>query len=791
MKHIIDALRRGLLCPEDIRVSNFNIMAVVGGLVSFFTLIISIFNGADLLNLLALFCWTMIAVGMFVYSKRTGHYRLCYVVTIILVFYIFFPVEFFSAGGMNSGMPVYFVFAVTYTVFFMEDKSGLILAACELIVYITCCLTALYYPDTVTPFNNEEAVATDIIISAVIGSVAMGVTVYIQTAIYRSEQRKTKEALEEVSRQSRAKDIFLANMNHEIRTPISIILGMSEMIERTTTDERLIRYNRKIQVFGNKLQTMIEDVFDITRIQTGQSVIDDTPYDLDELVSELSMLGNELAGQKKLSFNIRKNYRINGKKLVGDRKKLMQVFSNLVTNAVKYTKEGCVDVKVSAVEEDDGKYELSFVIKDTGIGIAEDELSRIYDIFYRADNAYTNQIQGVGIGLAIVKELVGNMGGNIYVDSRIGIGTTFTVVLRQEVEDDTGLSEKEDMGDVEDEVVQYIAPDCRILVADDNSDNLELIRMLLDRTMIKIDTATNGIDAILLAEKERYDIIVLDYMMPGMDGIDTLEQMKQKGIESSYMVLTADAIEGAAAKMIKAGFDEYITKPVNWNRFEETLLKYIPGDKIAYISRNNSVITSDQLEMMAGSIDQSEYDVKYGLKRVNNNLEMYRKILQLFADHYEQNRDKATMMFGKGEWEGLCNAFHTLKSQALGIGGKLLGNMARVAEQKLKKGDYEYVQNAYDLLLLEWKRTKEQACLLADMIPVSEERQVEHDITFLTQKACNALKNNMWLEAKEAVEEMKMYNEQEYLYNEILRMIERFEFKGALEMLLKKEELTL
>ena len=773
-------IRDFLIHPDNIRISIFNIMACVGCVVSLAAFVISFFNGSNLLNLSALLGCAVLSAALLAFAKQTGHYRTSYLITIVFIFMVMFPVMFFTAGGLFSGMPVYFALAVSFTVFMLENKLGLVISLAEIIEYVICSLVAMYFPHTVIPCDSDQAAGLDIISGVVVCSTALAVTLYLQTALYHSQQKKTEEARSEVSRQSQAKDLFLANMSHEIRTPIGMILGMSEMIDRTATDEQTLEYNAKITLFGRKLLSMIKDILDITRIRTGQSELVNSPYSLEEVVTELSLLGGELAAQKKLTFTVERDYP-EALSLVGDKEHLLQIIGNLVTNAVKYTENGGVKLRVCAVPAKEGCYALTVQTQDTGIGIPEKELSHIFEIFYRVGNARIHPVEGTGIGLAIVRELTERMGGSISAESTVGVGTTFTLRLTQEVSLHTVPAQKR-------KDTHFIAPDCLILVVDDNAENLELLKTLLGRTMIQIDTATNGIDGIQLAESKQYDVIILDYMMPAPDGIETLSHMKQKGFKSSFIALTADAIAGTGAKLTAAGFDEYVTKPVDWLKFEQILLRYIPKEKVAFENLRQPSVTPGQLAELTASIKNCELDISFGLKRVDNSLDMYRRILLLFCSHYENNYTRAEELFAEGNLSGLCLVIHSLKAQARGIGGNLLFHMAETLEQKLRQDDNAFAAAAFPLLLMQWERTQRHAALLAELLPSDEEKAASESVEALTEKAVYALKNSLWLNAKEAVEALQRVDNKN-AYDEILQLIERFAFKEALYKLQNRTEI--
>ncbi len=770
-----------LIHPTNIRVSIFNIMACVGCTVSLAAFVISYFNGSDILNLSALLSCAVLSAGLLAFAKKTGHYRSSYLITILFIFILMFPVMFFTAGGLLSGMPVYFALAVSFTVFMLENKLGLIISLAEIIEYVICSLVAMYFPDTVIPFESEQAAGLDIISSVVVCSMALAVTLYLQMTLYQSQQKKTEEALEEVSRQSKAKDLFLANMSHEIRTPISMILGMSEMIDRTATNEQVLGFNAKITLFGKKLLSMMKDVLDITKIRTGQSELVCAPYSLEELATELSLLGNELAGQKNLSFTVKRDYP-EDLTLMGDKEHLLQIVNNLVTNAVKYTEKGGVSLRVKAVPEDNGKrYSLTVQTEDTGIGIPDEALSHIFEIFYRVGNTRGQSVEGTGIGLAIVKELTERMGGRITAESMVGVGTVFTLHLVQEASEQTVTAQAS-------RDTHFIAPECRMLVVDDNSENLELLKTLLGRTMIRIDTADNGIDGIRLAVSRTYDIIVLDYMMPEPDGVETLSRMKRKGVNAAFIALTADAIAGTGARLTAAGFDEYVTKPVDWKKFEQLLLRYIPKEKVAFESHRQSSLSPEQLAGLTSRIENCELDILYGFRRVDNNLDIYRKILMLFCSHYSQNHKRAEECFSRENWQELRLIVHSLKAQARGIGGNLLFLMAETMEQKLRQGDTDYASAAFSLMGMQWERTQRHASLLVAMLPADEKEPDTESVSSLTEKAVYALKNNLWLNAREAVEALQRTDKRHEDYEEILQLIERFAFKEALFKLQNRTE---
>jgi len=771
-------IRRIFETPENVRIGIFNLMSFVGFCVSLTVFVSSLFNDAAVINLASTGFSAVLSVTLFLYSKKTGKYRVCYIITIVVMFIILFPLMFFTAGGMHSGMPMFFSFAVVFTIFMLENKTGLIISAFELAEFLVCCLLSAKYPSMVIFFETEEAVYRDIVLGIIACTVSLAVTVYLQAMLYRRQHTKTQEALEDAELQSRAKDIFLANMSHEIRTPINILLGMSEMIERTSSDENVLSYNHNIRMFGNQLQDMVKDILDITRIETGKITLRNEPYSLEELVSGLEVAGKELAREKELDFKLVRDYN-KSYFLYGDTDRIKQIIMNLINNAVKYTKQGHVKVHINA--DDNGKScRLSFTVEDTGIGIPEEEKEKIFEMFHRIDTEHGRTVEGTGLGLAITRQLVELMDGDISLESNMGKGTKFYVNLEQNIsETEVELTESS-------EGVYFIAPNAGILVADDNRDNLQIMKLILERTMMKIDTAAGGEEAVRLAENKKYDIIILDYMMPDMNGIQVLEKMKENGTESVFISLTADAVAGTAEKILGAGFDEYVTKPVNWMNFEKLLMKYIPDDKIVFESRNcDNAADCDRIVSLNSIAAGKSIEISSALKRVGGNIATYGRILRLFCDNYSVNSAEGKKLFEAGDYEALTFIVHSLKSQALGIGATELNKIAAALEKHLKAGDSSYVVCAFSLLMLEWKRAAECAELLSDEIRKNEpERNYSDESeTILVRKAVEALRNNVWLEAKSALESLYCKFPDKDIYRLAMEKTDNLEFRKAEEFL--------
>ena len=378
-----------------------------------------------------------------------------------------------------------------------------------------------------------------------------------------------------------AKSNFLARMSHEIRTPINGVIGMNEMILQKSTDEQITSYAKMVKVSANNLMELVNDILDISKIEANRMVIENSVYQFRKLLKELAILGDIRCREKGVSFKIDIVSNI-PETLNGDEKKLRQILMNLISNAAKYTKEGSVHTIVEGKWEAD-KYFLRFVVKDTGIGIKEEHLDKIFDAFERVDSQKNQNIEGTGLGLSIVKNLVEIMQGNISVRSEYGKGSEFEILVPQKPVSEKTFNhlEEEKAEDLEDGAQQITLkiPGKRILVVDDNEINRIVASELLAYTEAEIDTADSGKTCLKLVKTNCYDFILLDHIMPEMDGFQVLQELRRlpnnNSKDAKIIVLTANAIQGAKEDYLEKGFDDYLSKPIDMEQVELILGKYI------------------------------------------------------------------------------------------------------------------------------------------------------------------------------------------------------------------------
>ena len=390
---------------------------------------------------------------------------------------------------------------------------------------------------------------------------------------------------------NRSKSEFLANMSHEIRTPINAVLGMNEMILRDTAQNRydsIDTYAKNIRNAGNNLLSIINDILDFSKIESGKMEIIENDYRLSTLLGDVCNITEGRALDKGLRFLVDVEPSIPNL-LYGDEVRIRQIIINLLTNAIKYTKEGGVTMQVRRQEDGNGRITLIVRVIDTGIGIRPADINLLFQKFRRVDTDKNKTIEGTGLGLAITQNLIDMMEGKISVDAKYGQGSTVSVMIPQRVVDSAPIGSFRTFGGAdpqEKEVYQELfhAPDAHLLVVDDTAMNLIVIKGLLKQTEVQVDTATSGADALELTAKNTYDLILMDQRMPQMDGTQAMLAIRdQEGGASKdtpVICLTADAVQGARERYLEEGFRDYLSKPVDGKHLEETLKKYLPPDKV-------------------------------------------------------------------------------------------------------------------------------------------------------------------------------------------------------------------
>ena len=400
---------------------------------------------------------------------------------------------------------------------------------------------------------------------------------------------RLKESADTAIAAGQAKSRFLAQMSHEIRTPINAILGMNEMILREAEDGDILEYSENIQGAGKNLLSIINSILDFSRIEDGKMEILPVEYELRTVVHNLENSISERAKAKNLEFRLHVDESLPSV-LLGDDVRVTQVITNLLTNAVKYTEKGSVTLTVKNDGRDGEDVFLYVEVRDTGIGIKEEDREKLFESFERLEETRNRNIEGTGLGMSIVTKLLNMMGSELSVESEYGEGSAFSFRLRQTVVREEPIGDyakkpenrrdRERKGDALPEI-----PEAKILVVDDNAMNRKVAQNLMKLFKIRPDLAESGEKCIEMVKKNKYQIIFLDHMMPGMDGLETLNQLEEQKLltkSTKVVALTANAIVGAKEQYLSVGFDDYLSKPIEVKALEEKLLEYIPEYLISY-----------------------------------------------------------------------------------------------------------------------------------------------------------------------------------------------------------------
>jgi len=413
-----------------------------------------------------------------------------------------------------------------------------------------------------------------------------GVLIFVFLASYNSAKvlLKSEEAKRKIVAEGEAKAQFLANMSHEIRTPLNTILGMNQMILRDSSDKDISEYAENIEKSGSLLLSIINDILDFSKISAGKLEIVNTSYSLSKVIKDINNSFAVKAADKGLSFEI--NAAEDAcEHLYGDEIRIRQIIINIVNNAIKYTEKGSVTVSFDQEIQPEGQYLLIIRVKDTGKGIRERDMDKLFTAFRRLDQYNNTGVEGTGLGLSITHSLVTLMDGEIIVDSVYGEGSTFEVRLPQRPESEEKIGRLDErLKEVSTEKPKYVpsftASKGKLLVVDDTKTNLTIIKLLLRETKMNITLAPSGREALSLLKQENFDLVLLDHMMPEMDGVETLRHINEMYENRPFPViaLTANALSGAKERYINLGFDDYLSKPVDTKELEELLLRWLPKE---------------------------------------------------------------------------------------------------------------------------------------------------------------------------------------------------------------------
>jgi len=727
----IRELRKKFISPDlPMDLVLFNIITIVGLIGGIVTIPFNIANG------MSPFLTAVIVVSLVIdvvciymanYKNRlkNSSIAVCFVVGIGL-----FPIMFFVTGGINSGMVCWFSLGIIFIFMLLEGMDFVFMLLTDLAIIIGVYVISYYHPEYVIDLEDQRAVFLDVIQSLIASSVAIGLIIKFQKNIYDKLYKQAtinnddllektlqaKRAEKQAQSATEAKSNFLANMSHEIRTPINTIMGMDEMILRETSEKVVEEYALDIKTASQNLLSLINDILDITKIESGKMGIVKGEYEFMSMMHDV--LNNVIIRAKEKNLEIKLNIANDIPcEMLGDDIRIKQVLTNIITNAVKYTQEGYIQITVEAKPSFGNYVDLYFSVKDTGIGIKQEDIKRMFDSFERLEVSRNRNIEGAGLGMAITQNLLKMMGSTLNVESVYGEGSDFSFTLSQEIVD------PEPIGDFEQKLKQltsnyeystsFEAPNANFLVVDDNAMNRKVFVSLLKDSRVKITEAESGYECLQLIKNQHFDMIFLDHMMPGMDGLETFKAMAtiqgNKCLGTPIIALTANAIAGAKDRYLTLGFHGFLSKPIVPAQLEKMIRDFLPETLLEYHepdakdeARSNRVKKIELPE-----IEGIDWD--YALLHFPDTNMVY----QTAVDYYnsiEFERDEILRYYTDIDAENTLEDYrikvHGVKSMSNTIGATAIGALAKMCEYAARDGQIDRIKVLTPVLIEELDNMK-------------------------------------------------------------------------------------
>ena len=516
------------------------------------------------------------------------------------------------------------------------------------------------------------------------------------------------DAKQETDKAVKAKGEFMSKLSHEFRTPMNALMGYSDLLIKREESEITKRYASGIKSATNRLLNLFNDLIEISRIESGISVSEEEEYDFAVLINTLMDSISHEVNEKGLIMKLNFDEDL-PRKLYGDFYHLRQIVSNLLDNAVKYTEKGYISLDIRATRGDDvaesgrKKVMLTFSVKDTGVGIRKKDKDKLFDVFaqFNSKNPYANQ--GAGVGLTVAKYYSHKMHGDIFFKSVYGSGSEFVCAVTQEIVDDSHLSESYVYDKNTRRQIVFTAPTARVLIVDDSKVNLGVAKGLLEEYGINADIAESGMEALKKIGRKHYDIIFMDHMMPEMDGIETMKNIRNKGNwceDVPIIALTANATDEARQMFKMEGMQDFLAKPIELTLLHDILLKWVPKDKIVFSDISEGYIINEDLTYEGGNtaftksrlLKEGIY-LEVGLPYFGGNIKAYKATMESILKDCKKKVGLIEKHFLAGDLKNYAIEAHSVKSVSASIGATTFSELAKDNELKAKAEDRDYIES--------------------------------------------------------------------------------------------------
>ncbi len=600
-KKINDYLMKLFTSREDIRANMFILVSVLGEIAMILAIIGDIIIGENLIEILVLVGAVVMVPIITWLSLRSGNLQVGSIIMSLAVILLVVPAAFFFGGGLTGGGVIWFTFAYMYIGLSVKGRPCRILVI-TLSAEIVICYILCFYNPHFSAAHKKLPWYIDSCVSVLLVGFLCYYMVISQYKMYMQENEKAKAQAKEIDEMNKAQSKFFSSMSHEIRTPINTIIGLNEMTLRENAGPEVAENSRNIQAASKILLSLINDILDMSKIESGKMDIVRVQYDVGKMLSEIVNMIWVKANEKGLQFSVSVDPSMPSQ-LFSDEVRIKQILINLLNNAVKYTAEGSVMLSVHCVRAG-GMAKVTYSVEDTGMGIKKENIPHLFDAFRREDEEKNRYIEGTGLGLSIVKQLVDLLGGTISVNSVYTKGSTFEVELEQEIADESIIGDfsavkLHSAGERYEYHQSFEAPDAKILVVDDNSTNLLVVKKLLKDTRVQVTTADSGKACLELTLQEKFDVILMDHLMPEMDGIECMHAIKEQpgGLSKATPVVALTANAGSENQVLyrHEGFDEYLVKPVDPAELENVIQTLLPDEMVTRKTESGESYESDRI----------------------------------------------------------------------------------------------------------------------------------------------------------------------------------------------------